>query len=111
MSAYQRNRGAGFEREIAADLSADWGVKIKRNIGQARDGGDDITVPPFRIECKRRKGIAVYEWLDQCVKACNGDGDIPVVIAKADRREPIVVMRYSDFKKLAREEVAKEIMK
>ena len=66
MSKHSRDKGATFEREIANDLTADWGTPVKRNIGQARDGGDDITVSPFRIECKRRAGIA---------DRCNADLD------------------------------------
>lgn len=108
MSKSQRTKGASFEREIANDLTADWGVLIQRNIGQARDGGDDITVPPFRIECKRRAGIAVYEWLEQCEAAAELS-DIPVVIARADHKEAIVIMRYADWKKLAREEIVNPI--
>jgi hypothetical protein len=104
MSKSQRTKGATFERDVANDLTADWGIKIKRNIGQARDGGDDITVPPFRIECKRRAGIAVYDWLAQCERACELS-EIPVVIARADQKDAIVIMRYSDWKKLAREEL------
>lgn len=100
MSKMQRTKGASFERDIANDLSASFARSVKRNIGQARDGGDDITVPPFRIECKRRQGIAVYAWLEQCIAACVPH-DIPVVVAKADRQDPIVVLRYSDFKTIA----------
>jgi Holliday junction resolvase len=103
MSKMQRTKGATFEREIANDLTESWGVKVKRNLGQARDSGDDITVPPFRIECKRRKGIAVYEWLEQCEMACYKvmRREFPVVIARADHKEPIVIMRYSDWKRIA----------
>ena len=104
MGKMARDKGSTFERDIANDLTAHWGVKIKRNIGQARDGGDDITVPPFRIECKRYAKIAVYKWLHQCMAACK-PGDLPVVIARADNEEAIVIMRYSLFKTLARDEL------
>ena len=111
MSKSQRTKGASFERDIANDLTDDFGIKIRRNIGQARDGGDDITVPPFRLELKRRKGIAVYDWMKQCIAACSEPFHIPVVILKADGKEPLALMRYADWKKLAREELAKEMMK
>lgn len=104
MSASERRKGADFEREIANDLTEDWGVRIRRNIGQSRDGGDDITVPPFRFECKRRATISIYKWLKQ-VEAASAQGEVPVVVARADGERPIVVLRYSDFKKLAREEL------
>lgn len=101
MGKAQRTKGAVFEREIANDLGAMLHRPVKRNIGQARDGGDDITLPPFRIECKRRAGIAVYEWLEQCMAACQ-TADIPVVVARADKKDAVVVMRYVDFKVMAK---------
>lgn len=109
MSKSQRTKGASFERDIANDLTLDFGIKVKRNIGQARDGGDDITVAPFRLELKRRKGIAVYQWMKQCIAACELS-NIPAVILKADREEPLVLMRYADWKKLAREELVRGIL-
>src|SRR5689334_20038463 len=101
MSKSQRVKGAAFEREIANDLTESWGKKIQRNIGQARDGGDDITVKPFRIECKRRKGIAVYKWLYQCSEACTGTADVPIVVARGDGEDAIVIMAYEDWKRIA----------
>lgn len=104
MGKAQRTKGATFEREIANDLSDRWGRVVKRNIGQSRDGGDDITAAPFRIECKRRKGIAVYEWMDQVCRASDED-DIPVVIMRADSRKPLVLMTYEDWAKMAQGEL------
>ncbi len=113
MSKLSRDKGATFEREIANELSALLGRKVKRNIGQARDGGDDITLPPYRIECKRRDRIAVYAWLDQCAEACNtskdpreltpssaAEANVPIVVARGDHREAIVIMQWDTFKTL-----------
>jgi len=110
MGKYQRTRGAAFEREVANELTQHWGVKCKRNIGQARDGGDDISVPPFRIECKRRQRFAAQPWMQQAEKA-SAPGDIPVVIVRADGQDGMVVLRFHDFIKLAREEVVRRIDK
>jgi hypothetical protein len=115
VSKMQRDKGATFEREIANELSQLVGRKVQRNIGQVRDGGDDITLPPYRFECKRRASIAVYQWLDQCAEACaNADppysmallpktvenANIPIVVARADHRQSIVVMNWETFKTL-----------
>ena len=79
MGASQRRKGATFEREVATLMGA------KRNIGQARDGGDDITVGRFRVECKRRQTVGpMAKWMAQCVAACDREGDIPVVVARGD---------------------------
>lgn len=92
MGRSQRVKGATFERDIAQRLGA------KRNIGQARDGGDDITVGRFRIECKRRKRLGtVQAWLSQAEASCEHADDLPVVIARQDHGEPLVLMRFEDW--------------
>lgn len=97
MGRAQRVKGATFEREIATALGA------KRNIGQARDGGDDITVGPFRVECKRRASLGtVHKWLAQAIASCERDGDVPVVVGREDGGKPLVIMRFEDWLALAR---------
>lgn len=91
MGRMQRVKGATFERDIANALGA------KRNIGQARDGGDDITLGRLRIECKRRKRLGTVQgWLAQAQASCAQAGDIPVVIAREDHGEPLVILRFAD---------------
>ena len=96
MSKLGKSRGADYEREICATLSDHLGTKVKRILSQARDGGADIEVPPFLIECKRRRKIAVYEWLEQAQAATEGTDRIPVVVCRADRKESIVILRLTD---------------
>jgi hypothetical protein len=80
-------KGAAGERELARILSEQLGWVVKRNIGQARDGGDDITTGQFRWGCKRRAKLSVYEFMDQVeAKACR-PGDIPIVAMRAGRQE------------------------
>lgn len=96
MGRSQRVKGATFERDIAHRVGA------QRNIGQARDGGDDITVAHFRIECKRRKRLGtVQAWLAQAQAACARAGDVPVVVAREDHGEALVLMRFDDWLALA----------
>jgi len=117
MSKSQRTKGAGGERELCGILSDALGQVVKRKLGQARDSGHDIDLPPFRIECKRRAKIAVHKWMDQA-QFPNDDscaagwtelpaGVMPVVAMRADGEEWLVVMRLDDWIKLAREEIAK----
>lgn len=96
MSRSERVKGAAFEREIATYLSERLGRVVKRKLGQARDSGDDIQVGRFRIECKRRAAIAVYQWLKQCITAAD-ESDIPVVIARADGQDAIAILRLDDL--------------
>jgi hypothetical protein len=88
----QRDKGASFEREIAQALG------VRRNIGQTRDGGNDLDLPPFTIECKRYAKFGVKRaWIAQAVQACTPERPIPVVVVRADRDEAFVVMRFSDW--------------
>lgn len=96
MSGYQRRKGAEFEREVATYLSDRLGLIVRRKLGQARDGGDDIQIGQFRIEVKRRHSLAFMAWLEQCI-ACSKQGEIPVVVARADGKEPVAIMRLADI--------------
>lgn len=102
MSKSQRNKGSGYEREVANLLSELLGQVVRRNIGQSRDGGDDITVGKFRIECKRRASIAVYPWMEQAEAACH-EGQIPVVVMRGDQKGSLLVLRLEDGVDLIRE--------
>jgi Holliday junction resolvase len=73
-----RNKGAAAERELAAMLSDQLGIVVKRKLGQARDGGDDIQIGQFRIEVKRRERLAIEQWCKQ-VEAASGPENVPIV--------------------------------
>jgi len=91
----QRTKGATYEREIVHTL-VERGYIAARNLTQTRDGGADIILQDFIIECKRRASIAVYDWLDQATLAAKGRKR-PVVVARGDRRESVVILRLEDF--------------
>jgi hypothetical protein len=91
MSKLSRDRGAAFEREVCADIKRVLGVDVKRKLGQARDSGNDIDFPPYRIECKRRRTLAVDKWLAQCERGAM-EGEIPLVIARSDRGYSVAVL-------------------
>ena len=98
-----RQRGQEGEREICALLSAEFGFVVRRRLGQERDSGHDVTLPGFTMEVKRRRRIAgLYEWITQA----DGTACPPVVLARADGREWLVVMKFRDWCRLAREEIA-----
>lgn len=101
----QRTKGARYENEVMAMLSSRWGIKARRLLGQARDGGADGFIPPFVFEFKRRKELKTLTgWLQQCVdalprfeKECKITPPVPVVVMRADNGESMVLMRLSDF--------------
>lgn len=110
MSAMSRRKGATHEREVVNILKAS-GHPCARNLDQTRDGGGDIPFGDWLIECKRRHKIAIYEWWDQCVAACEenrkewqmGFGVIkdpakkPMLVIRADHRDNLVVIGLNDF--------------
>ena len=84
------------ERELAALLSDELGFVVKRNLGQARDGADDITVAQFRIECKRQERLQVDKWSEQ-VEACAQAGEVPVLAYRRNGQPWRVCLRLEDF--------------
>ena len=104
MSASQRRKGRAGEIELAKLLSEQLGWVVKRNIGQSRDGGDDITTGQFRWECKRRAKLSVYEFMEQVEAACES-GDIPVVAMRADSKGWLVMLRLEDALPMIRGEL------
>jgi len=100
----RRNKGATGERELAGILTDQLGVAVKRNLGQARDGGDDMTVGKFRIECKRHERLQIDTWCEQ-VEACAQAGDVPVVIYRRNGKPWRVVLRLEDFIPMMRGEL------
>lgn len=105
MGKSQRTKGATYEREIAHAFSSSLGVDFTRNIGQARDGGNDLDIGPLVIECKRRKTLGtVYSWLQQAIDSIPAfkrkhktDVAYPIVVARQDDGQSIVIVRLEDF--------------
>lgn len=110
MSKSQRDKGARGEREICDILSGRYGVPVKRNLGQARDSGDDITFGEITWEVKRRKSFAtIYQWMQQAAMAAVEKNTIPVVVHRADNAEWLVTLHILDFLHLADEYIMKHI--
>jgi Holliday junction resolvase len=73
-----RNKGAAGERELAGILTDELGFEVKRKLGQARDGGDDIQLGKYRIEVKRREALRLDDWCQQ-IEACCDPREVPIV--------------------------------
>lgn len=102
MTKMQRNKGAAYERAVSGEIQ-DWlGVDCKRKLGAARDGGDDIQVGQFRIECKRHETTKVWEWYAQARANASAE-EIPVVVFRRSRSESMALISFKDFLRLMRE--------
>jgi Holliday junction resolvase len=100
MGKLQRQRGASFEREIVSDLADTLGVKTRRNLTQYQVSGEgDLIVGDYVIECKRRRKIAVYEFMEQAEQACS-DSQTPIVVMRADGKKSLAMMKWDDFMRL-----------
>lgn len=91
MTARSRNKGAAFERAVAAELRDLTGVRFERNLEQCRADvlGDlvpDDAAWPFAIECKVRATgkSCLTAWKAQATAAAGAK--IPAVIFKFDRQ-------------------------
>lgn len=101
MGKSQRTKGAVYERDIAKLFSDALGGDFKRNIGQARDGGNDIDVGPLVVECKRRKSLkTIVGWLKQAEAAADrrtSGPKYPIVVAREDAGTSLVICNLDDF--------------
>ena len=107
MAKISRDRGAAYEREIANEFK-DWGYKAYRtaqHMGKTGQAPDVSGIPGLHPECKRRRKIAVYEWMDQAVNdaMAEGKGNVPVVFCRADMEESLAIVRLEDFIQMYRE--------
>lgn len=77
----RRNRraGASAERELLAILSEALGVKIRRQLGQERDGGNDGSHAGWSISVKYRKQMAVPGWWREAVEKATAEGLRPIL--------------------------------
>jgi hypothetical protein len=100
----KRAKGAAGERELAALLSEHLGFVVKRNLGQARDGADDLTVQQFRIEVKRQERLQVDKWSEQ-VESCAQPGEVPVLAYRRNGQPWRVCLRLEDFIPMMRDQL------
>ena len=109
MSLLSRRKGRAWEQEVARILRPLFGDGVRRG-WQSRSGKDasDIEGTPYHIECKHGKAVSVWAAMRQAVEASNGR--MPVVVAKLDRSEPLVVMRLSDWVREQEERLPKAVV-
>lgn len=105
MSARSKTKGAEGEREFCKLLMDEFGFAARRNLGQARDSGNDVHAGPFHFEVKRRKRLELDEWMDQARSSGN---DLYGVAMRSDgdREGWMVLLPWEVFAQLAREEFA-----
>ena len=90
-----RSRGHGFERWVSKFLKKFFPYSKRHLEYQIEEckGVDLDNTDPFAIQCKRKRNIVVYTWLEEI----KDKTAIPILIAKADRKEPIIVGYLKDL--------------
>lgn len=100
MSAKSRTKGSSGERELAALLFDELGVRLHRRLEQYQRGGCDLAVHPeeagpvadrlrrLAIEVKRHREASqglVDRWWQQAVTQAEASGKVPALAYRADR--------------------------
>lgn len=99
-----RRKGATFEREVAAILREHGFTDARR--GQqynGRNGDADVVGGPagLHLECKRAEAFRWNEWWQQATEDAR-PGEIPVVVWRKSRMEPMATLRLVDLLDLLR---------
>lgn len=97
MSALQRNKGAGGERELARLLTDRLGCLVTRNLQQARAGGHDLLLPGWSLEVKRAARPRLADWWLQTVTQAETARLKPALAYRLDRRPWRVVVALADL--------------
>lgn len=109
--ARSRRKGAVYELAAASMLREAF-PKARRGIGQARSGGDVPDVEGcepfwFQMKCGKSENLraALQQAIDELTRYVARDPrsrySIPIVMARRDRCEDVVLLRVFDFVKLA----------
>lgn len=102
MGKASRTKGRAYEQEIARAIRDELGLDAERVLRQWQSGGGgDVTAGPFLIECKRPAGFVAHQWMAQVVDRPTMAG-MPVVCARGDRHDTLVLLNWADFVRLAR---------
>ena len=101
-----RNKGRGFEYEIANELFQQLGINFVRELDQTREKhlGDLRTEDcnfPFVIECKRYKAGVSGDWWDQVCTAAAIAEKMPLLFYRLDRQKTRVRMPVQAMTHLA----------
>lgn len=109
MSKLSRTKGKVWERAVALMLRPLFGDAVKRGF-QSRSGRDgcDVEGTPYWVECKHGILVNLRAALRQAV--ADSDGRPPLIVAKDNRSEPLVVMRLADWLALETERLPKVVV-
>ncbi len=108
MAINSRDKGARFERQLAAILR-DYGYhdcrRTAQYCGKSGDAADVVGLPGIHIEAKHQETMRLYDWMAQAVRDA-APGKIPAVFHKRNNADILVTVRLDDFMRLYSEYAA-----
>lgn len=106
MSINSRDKGARFERKLAAIFREEGyhdAERTAQHCGKNGDAPDVKGLPYIHVEAKHYKRTAFdYDWIDQAKRDCS-EGNLPAVFHKTDNHEILVTMTLNDWFEIYRE--------
>jgi hypothetical protein len=93
MGKLSRDKGARFEREVAASLGTERaGTKGKPDADDA-----DVILRTYYVQCKRRARLAIGAWWRDTADGAERAGKRPLLVVREDRGEALAIVRLSDL--------------
>lgn len=107
-----KDKGARYERELAADFRAE-GYDARRGQQYCGTNGDAdvIGLPYMHVEAKHVERLNIQDAMDQAIRDAK-EGKIPVVFHRKNNTRTLVTMREEDWFMIYREwEAEKTLLK
>lgn len=94
-------KGKRFERTWAKYLRDNLETEARRGrqFSGSPDSPDVLSADLHHYECKACERLDIYQAMEQAVTDASNE-KIPTVVWKRNRREILIVLRASDFKKI-----------
>ena len=103
-TSYPKAKGRRLQQWVRARILAAF-PKLHNDVRSTSMGasGEDILlskaardVLPYSVECKSLAKVAAYKYLDQAISNCPVGAE-PLVVIKADRHSPILIIDAEHF--------------
>lgn len=98
----RKSKGRKLQQLVRDDILDRFPILEKDDVRSTSMGaaGEDIQLSPkarewfpFTVECKARASFAIYPMFEQAA----GKNHTPLLVIKADRKDPLVVLNWNDF--------------
>lgn len=94
-------RGELFVAHLLQEKGYD-ASRSAQHCGKTGQAADVIGLPGIHIEVKFVERMTLYPWMEQAIRdsEANGEGNMPAVFHKQNRKDLLVTMRFEDWIRL-----------